>query len=403
MSVLSVFKIAGKIMPDIHAQEFNGQAGGQPVTQSEARRLFAEARKFAYPTRTLGSFKLLYITDPDQPGAMEALEKMYGLYEKVFPLAEERESFDSLIDVLRANNGKYGQGDDAPAREQWVLIENDKGEIVAANCSMVFSAAKEPEVAQYIAGTMHMSYTFVDPAYRGQSHGERASGYSCEKAREFIAGTFNDGRKATSVPIIEFAEQNAILKMTPAKVLVDTAGARTDQSKRRQIFETWGFRQLDLPSPYVQLPLVPRAEGGESSASMDLICRGVPAPNAFMNVAAAPEAIPSPVIKFHLRQFMKQAVAKNNYDISADPDWIRQADALDAGEVVPVMPELDHLALKDRVWTQMEGIVNAPDFDSSTFTGRTVGDITGIKSVPVKTAGKQATPASQPQIHYVVS
>jgi hypothetical protein len=96
-------------------------------------------------------------------------------------------------------------------------------------------------------------------------------------------------------------------------------------------------------------------------------------------------------------------VAKNHYDISADPDWIRQADALDATEVVPVMPELDHLALKDRVWTQLDGIVNAPDFDSSTFTGRTVADITGIKSIPLKEPGTKATPAYLPQIHYVVA
>ncbi len=106
---------------------------------------------------------------------------------------------------------------------------------------------------------------------------------------------------------------------------------------------------------------------------------------------------------FHLCQFMKQAVAKNRYDISADPDWIKQADALDATETVQVMPELDHLALKDRVWAKLESIVNAPNFDSGIFTGKTVADITGIDAIPLKGADKKSAPASQPQIHYVMA
>ncbi len=102
--------------------------------------------------------------------------------------------------------------------------------------------------------------------------------------------------------MLEFAEQNSVLKMTPEEILVDTAGAQTDQSRRRDIFEKWGFRELDLPSPYVQLPLT---ADGESAAGMDLICRGVPAPQSFMNIAPKPAEVPSSVIKFHLvqRQF----------------------------------------------------------------------------------------------------
>ncbi len=172
----------------------------EPIRNSRSRKpkrksFYSAARPYAYPTKTLGSFKLLYITDPDQPGALDAMKKMYTLYEKVFPIEEERESFDSLVEALRTNKGRDGSNGDAPAREQWVMVENDKGEIVAANNSVVFSAVNDPEASRYISGTTHLSYTFVDPAYRGQGHAERATGYSYEKAREFIASTFKDGRK----------------------------------------------------------------------------------------------------------------------------------------------------------------------------------------------------------------
>jgi GNAT superfamily N-acetyltransferase len=369
-------------------------------TQSEAQILFAEAKKYAYPVRTTGAFELLHITDPDAAEAKATMEKMYKLYEKVFPLAEERESMEKLMALLGKNKTDNDNFESAPCREQWVMIQNEKGDIVAANSSMIFSAANNPEVSRVIAGTTHMSYTFVDPAFRGQGHGERVNSYCSEMAREFIAATYKDGRTAESIAMIEFAEQNAILKMTPENILIDTAGAKIDQSKRREIFETWGFRQLDLPSPYVQLPLIPRDQGGTSAANMELVCRGIPAPHSFINISSMPSEVPAEVVKFHLYEFQNQAVAGGAYDIETDIDWIRQATALNAVKTVKVLPELDHAGLKDKVWQTLEQIVNASDFDSAVFTEKTIAEITGIAAVSAKAAnenGKNVTPKVIPK------
>jgi hypothetical protein len=389
------------------ADTFNAEADPESegeMTQAKARKLYREAHQVAFPTRQLKSFKLLYITDPDAPGAMEAIDKMYKLYEKVFPIAEERESKENLIEALRANKARAtGSPGNAPAIEHWVMVENEKGEIIAANNSCVFSAFNNPEVSQYVSGTTHLNYTFVDPAYRGQGHGERAGGYSAEKAREFIAGTFGDGRKPSGIKMLEIAEQNAVLKMTPEEILVDTTGAQTDQSKRRNIFETWGFRQLDLPSPYVQLPLEPRSEGGESASGMDLICRGIPAPKSFLNIAAEPDEVPAPVVKFHLEQFMKQAVSKGKYDINQDPDWVKQAQALDAVETVDVLNELDHMGMQPRVWARLDEMVNGENFDADAFSNKTMGEIMGESKIGPKAAPVAATGRPSPRIEWQIA
>lgn len=386
-------------------EAFSQSNGSDPAeaARAEAQKLYTEARQFAYPTRTLGSFKLLYITDPDAPGAMEAMEEMYKLYEKVFPIETERESKENLINALRNNKLHDGSNGDAPSREQWVMVQNEQGEIVAANNSMVFSAVNHTDVSHYVAGTTHLSYTFVDPSFRGQGHGERAGGYSAEKAREFIASTYGDGRKPTGIQMLEIAEQNSVLKMTPEEVLTDTAGAQTDQTKRRDIFESWGFRQMALPSPYVQLPLEPRSEGGESATGMDLVCRGIPAPKSFLNIPPAPDEVPSSVVKFHLHEFMKQAVSKSKYDIETDPDWITQAEALDAVDTVDVLNQLDHNGLKDRVWNTLDKIVNGPGkFDEETYTGKTMSEIMGIDAVSPKAAPKPAG-KPLPAVQYTIA
>ena len=153
-----------------------------------------------------------------------------------------------------------------------------------------------------------------------------------------------------------------------------------------------GFFELDLPSPYVQLPL---EAGGEPAAGMDLICRGVPAPKSFMNIAPEPAEVPSEVIKFHLHQFMKQAVSKGAYDIETNPDWIKQAQALDAVPTVKVMGELDHMALKDKVWHALDGIVHAPQFDSGTFSGKPMSEIIGVDAVSPKANVSCMTPDAE--------
>jgi hypothetical protein len=390
------------------ADEFNENADPSEsegaMTQAEAKKLYAEARQYAYPpARKLEHYTLRYITDPDAPGAMAAMEKMYKLYAKVFPIEEERESMDSLVSLLRANKGRDGHDGKVPCREQWVLVENDKGEVVAANNSMVFSAVNNPEVSRYVGGTTHLNYTFVDPAYRGQGHAEIATGYSYDKAREFIASTYKDGRKAESVPMLEVAEQNAALKMTPEEILVDTAGAQTDQSKRRDIFQGWGFGQLDLPSPYVQLPLEPRAEGGASATGMDLVCRGVPAPKSFLNIASEPAEIPSEVIKFHLHEFMDQGVAKGKYDIETDPDWIMQAKALDAVPTVKVLDNLDHLGMKDALWAKLDEIVHAKKFDADAVSNKTMGEIMGVEKIGPKPAMTTAPATKPPRFEYAIA
>lgn len=328
------------------------------------------------------SLKVTIIDNPADSGATALMTKMYSLYEKIFPIAEEREELDKLLSLMEKNHDKQLQASGASFREQWIVVQHpDTGEVVAARNVITFSAAKDKEVAKEIDGTQHLIYGFVDPRFRSMGLGDFTMNIAEDEARKFLATTFK-GRAAGSMDMVQISEQNAPLLMSMESMLVDTAGAKTDQFWRREYYESLGFRELAFD--YIQLPLEPRADGGEPSDELNLITRGVPAPDGGRGLKTVMSDIPANSVRFHLYNFFDRSVAAGQYEVDADPDWIKQSSALQG--TISVKPKLDFMGLKDKAWLFMEQYIGGKRFKPGAFSDNTVGDMMGIEQIPLQAA-----------------
>lgn len=327
------------------------------------------------------------IDDPSSPEAKDLMKRMYGLYEKVFPLEEEREEYDKLLELMGKNHDKELQATGAPFKEQWVLVEDADGTIVAARNTITFAAREQDKLAAVADGTQHLIYGFVDPKHRSLGLGDFTMQIAEDEARNFIGA--QTGKPAGNVDFVQISEQNAPLKMSMESTLIDTAGAKTDQFWRRHYYESLGFRELGFD--YIQLPLEPREDGGEPCNDLNLITRGVPAPDGGRGMQRVLETLPAAVARFHLYNFFDRSVAAGQYEVEADQDWITMANVLQGGNLT-VKPKLDFMALQKSSMEAMRKFINGTGkFDNDTFTDVSIGEFTGVAQIP---AANQNTPAN---------
>ena len=324
------------------------------------------------------SLKVTVVDDPRVPGANELMEKMYGLYTATFPIPEEREELAKLKDLLTKNHDAALQAHGAPFKEQWIMVQDASGEVVAATNIITFSAAKDPKVASEVDGTTHLTYIFVDPRYRSLGLGDFALKNAEDEARKVVAATYNPPRDPSTVDLVQIAEQNAPLELTLSSSLTDTAGAKIDQFYRRKYFEGLGFRELGFH--YTQLPLEPRDQGGEPGEGMNLIVRGLPAPDSHRNIPHIMTSLSSDALRFHLYNFFDRSVAAGQYEIESDPDWIRQAGALHGQ--LKVKPSLDFMSLQKKSWDFVDKYVHGKTFNADEFENAPLGKLMQVNEIP---------------------
>jgi len=266
----------------------------------------------------ISHFRTHVVDSLQAPGARDLMKRMYGLYERMFPIEDEREDLGKLLKVLAHNEDAAMQAEGAPFRQQWIIVENKEGEVIAARYVSTFSLAGQPQ-AGGVDGTQHLTYSFVDPKYRAFGLGDHTMKTAEEEARRFIAASYGDGRDPVDISLLQFCEQNAPLKMTGAALLTDTIGAKTDQFWRRDYYEKMGFRQIR--HDYIQAPLRARDKGGEPVDFLDLLVRArPPAGTAPKDLTEAPAA----VIAFHIYNTAKRSFAAQQYDVDQEPGWLSQ-------------------------------------------------------------------------------
>lgn len=364
--------------------------------KQHAASLFPDAKDAEdIKKRYQSSLQVHVIDDPSSPEAKDLMKRMYGLYEKVFPLEEEREEYDKLLELMGKNHDKQLQATGAPFKEQWVLVEDADGKIVAARNTITFAAREKDKLAAVADGTQHLIYGFVDPKHRSLGLGDFTMNIAEEEARKFIGA--QTGKPAGKVDFVQISEQNAPLKMSMESTLVDTAGAKTDQFWRRHYYESLGFRELGFD--YIQLPLEPRADGGEACYDLNLITRGVPAPDGGRGMSRILETLPAAVARFHLYNFFDRSVAAGQYDVEADQDWAAMASNLQGGDL-KVKPKLDFMALQKNTMEAMRNFINGKGkFDNDTFTEVSIGEFTNVAQIPAANQNQpaQTAPAVQQQ------
>lgn len=342
-------------------------------------------------SRYQSSLKVHVIDDPSSQQAKDLMKRMYGLYEKIFPLEDEREEYDKLLELMGKNHDATLQATGAPFKEQWIVVEDADGTIVAARNTITFAARAQDKLAAVADGTQHLIYGFVDPKHRSLGLGDFTMAISEHEARKFIGA--NVGKHSGKVDFVQISEQNAPLKMSMEATLIDTAGAKTDQFWRRHYYESLGFRELEID--YIQLPLAARCDGGEACYDLNLITRGVPAPEGGRGMARILDALPAAVARFHLYNFFDRSVAAGQYDVEADQDWITMSGKLQGGDL-KVKPKLDFLALQKKTMEAIRTFVNGNGkFDGETFSDVSIGEFTGVAQIPPANDNRPAAPSAQ--------
>ncbi|MGZ9096864.1 MAG: hypothetical protein ACXW30_01040 [Micavibrio sp.] len=338
-----------------------------------------EAAKAEYQS----TLKVHVIDRADTPEAIDLMRRMYGLYERTFPLEEERERFDKLINVLGHNHDDELQGQGAPFRQHWVLVENPAGEIISGVYVSTFSAANNPDMQRQTDGTQHLTYIFVDPKYRAMGLAGFNHNVAVEEGKKFIAETYSPERTASSVDMLEFCEQNQPLKMDAATLLVDTAGAKMDQCVRRDIFEKMGYRQISGDFDYVQLPLRAPEDGGESAKILNLLVKNNPGEDSPRGQSKMVTEINTNHVGFHLENLFDRSFAAGQYDFRNHPDYEAQFRQLKQQVNLPVDAKLDFADLGPRIWNQLERSINAPHFDAQAFENQPLGETMNLSRIPV--------------------
>ncbi len=369
-------------------------AGAREISEAKqhAAAMFPEAKSQEELKQLYqANLKVHVIDDPSSPQAKDLMKRMYGLYEKIFPLEEEREEYDKLLELMGKNHDKQLQATGAPFKEQWILVEDKDGKIVSARNTITFAAREQDKMAAVADGTQHLIYGFVDPQHRSFGLGDFTMKIAEDEARKFIGS--QTGKDAGKVDFVQISEQNAPLKMSMESTLIDTAGAKTDQFWRRHYYESLGFRELGFD--YIQLPLEPRADGGEACYDLNLITRGVPAPDGGRGMTRVLDTLPAAVARFHLYNFFDRSVAAGQYEVEADQDWIAMSDNLQGGDL-KVKPKLDFMALQKNTMEAMRNFINAKGkFDGETFSEVSIGEFTGVSQIPPANDNKLAAAAMQ--------
>jgi GNAT superfamily N-acetyltransferase len=347
----------------------------------EADKDAREKMKSAY----IAGFKTRVISGMNTLDQADLMERMYGLYKRMFPIESEREQLSKLLKVLQHNDDLALQAEGAPFKQQWVVVENQQGEIVAARYFSTFSTVNEPNAPAGIDGTQHLTYSFVDPKYRSLGLGEHTMKTAEAEGRAFIAATHGAGRSPESVNLLQFCEQNAPLKMTAAEFLTDTAGAKTDQFWRRDYYEKMGFRSIE--HAYIQVPLRKRENGGVSVHFLDLLVRAKTA--SPMDMAQ----IPAATVAFHIYNTAKRSFAAQQYDVDAEADWLKQLRSLSAQDKLEIHPRLDFMSMKDKVWNKIDDSIKSPAFSADDFNGKPLGEAFGLAEIPAYIPDASKSPA----------
>lgn len=283
--------------------------------------------------QVFASLELDLIDGPGDPN----LHRFYDLYETIFTLPSEKESFEGFEQVFAFNGdrrwtSKFGHVHEA------AICASYGDELVAAVNFTAYAMPPDLARATHIDGTGHIAYLFVRPDFRMLGIGSRlvrSMKRYCQNVLQGRAGTdAMTSAPAGGTTVLHFCEQNAPEQMTLAEYVTDGTHAMIDQCDRLMWWDDQGYRRLDFA--YLQPPL---SAGAGACDALTL------------NVEAAPHmrAIASSIVRAHLDRFLAISVAKGA-EIGTDPSYAAMMSELRGRDTVSLIgSKADHLALKSRI------------------------------------------------------
>lgn len=288
----------------------------QLVRQEKFRKEISDANGSSAPY--LSKLKLSDISSADDP----RLEDFYELYSAVFTLEEEREPIEGFRTVLELNNDARVLADFSPLREQITIATDSAGKVVGAANYILYGYRDNVRTKYGIGASSQLNFLCVDQNYRGAGIG----GYLLDDLYKKV-GLFavELGQKGPFHGFVT-CEQNNPSRMTQEQLDEDMAAALIDPYERMRWWRARGFAKLGFE--YCQPAL---NAGQEPCRYIDFFARFVGSP------PSNPRSLPAPVVLDHLRRFFFVSVGKFEQDMDAEPNWLRQRDALAAMDEVDLV------------------------------------------------------------------
>lgn len=226
-------------------------------------------------------------------------KEFYEIYSNAFPLEDEREPPEGLIEVIEFNQNKNIQKLYGPYHEVIAAIRFDKNSPIIGG--VVFSVnTSQAHIEAGIPSSVQAFYVFIDEKHRGAVSMRDIVDY-CKKTALDLYGkpcaTMKD-------PIILF-EVNNPLRMSEKQITEDTLYSGINPAQRYMFWQQ-AISSMPLNFSYVQPRL---REDSQPIHYLDLFC-----------TKELPEGIPAKLLLNHLKAFCSIAVLKGK-DASKDPDF----------------------------------------------------------------------------------
>lgn len=322
----------------------------------ESRAIYLE--RHGSPDQLFASLKLELI---DSPGDAN-LSRFYWLYETIFTLPEERESFEGFEQVFGFNRDTRLLKRFGFFHESAICASDPaSGQLVAAVSVVTYEMPMAVRAATGVDGTGHVVYLFVRPDFRMLGIASRLMRVMKRYCNNLLLG--RRGMDALMSPagvekkIYYLCEQNAPEKMTAAEYLADGTHAGIDQCDRLVWWLDQGYRRLDFR--YVQPPL-DAATG--------------PCTNLTLNAEVEPDrqSLPSALVQAHLERFFSISVLKGS-DATADATYSAMIGELSSSAAIGLYGTRDYYGVLKR---EIHALVARPDADD-VLQHRLLGDMIG--------------------------
>jgi len=220
----------------------------------------------------------------------------YDVYDKIFTIEEEKESYAGFEEVLDFNFNTSLQQKLGPFKEVILYCTApDSNEIIGG---INFATYLYPDLFEKYKsfGTSHLFYLFVKPEYRNLNLGTDLISKAESFSRTFL---FNWMKKRhekilfSDIQLMVFCEQNSPEKMTLSQYWTDNLNSLTDQCDRLKWWNKRGFRRLNMN--YVQPAL-----NMENDPCLYLS----------LNVKTGLNSVPSDILLEHIKRIFSISILK---------------------------------------------------------------------------------------------
>lgn len=287
----------------------------ETINQQKQRESRFRARIISHFGSTTAFVDSLHVTVFDSPAA-PFLTAFYALYERCFPLEEERESIEGFAKVLALNRDAQAQATSGPSEEYVaVALSSQTGRVIGASNYILMPYGRALASSSGFDGSCQLNFLCVDPDHRGAGIARRLLHLVREHCDRRFA--FPSRRNVPSWFIT--IEQNNPDRMSAKQIEDDAIAALIDPSDRSQWWHKNGFRKLALN--YVQPPL---SEAHEPCTYIDY----------FAQANATHQYLPAIALLEHLRRFFFLSVGKLEVDMEANEAWQMQQAQLQATKLV---------------------------------------------------------------------